>query len=145
MKVSHTKSLEEINITPLTDIFLVLLIIMMVVAPLYNDSTLIIGVQSAQESTSSEPVDQDDTKSIFIDIDASGVFSVDGAVISPDLLTSTLTQAVPLKPNGVIVTSHADAPFESMAKAMDAAQAAKATNVTVVEATSEETEVPPAN
>ena len=49
MKLKRRDAFNEINITPLTDIFLVLLIIMMVVAPLLDQQGLNLLVPSNVE------------------------------------------------------------------------------------------------
>lgn len=55
--------MDEINITPLTDIFLVLLIIMMVVAPMLQFQGLLTNLGSAAASSSQG---EDDEFSVFI-------------------------------------------------------------------------------
>ena len=50
MSVKRRKEFSDINITPLTDIFLVLLIIMMVVAPLLDQQGLNLVVPDRVEA-----------------------------------------------------------------------------------------------
>ena len=60
-------SFNEINITPLTDIFLVLLIIMMVIAPMLDQQGLNLMVPQKVESES-----QDQPKTINILVSSNG-------------------------------------------------------------------------
>ena len=65
---------NEINITPLTDIFLVLLIIMMVIAPMLDQQGLNLTVPEnvAQEQQNKE------TKIMTVLVDAGDKFFLDG-------------------------------------------------------------------
>lgn len=74
----------EINITPLTDIFLVLLIIMMVVAPTFqsNDNSI-----SVPEINSGVAIEQ---KNATVSVTKEGLMYINGKEIKPDSLTSEL-------------------------------------------------------
>ena len=80
----------EINITPLTDIFLVLLIIMMVIAPTFqsNDSSI-----KMPEINSGLTVEQ---KNATISVTKEGLFFVNGTQIQEDDLYN---QLIALKPS----------------------------------------------
>ena len=121
---------NEINITPLTDIFLVLLIIMMVVAPMLNTSGLKLSVPTVSES----PDQKTDPKTIDLAISAEGAYTVEGQNIEPILLNSKLRQLSTSNPDGVIIKTNTDATHERLTFAMDAAQSAGITKVAVMAA-----------
>lgn|SRR5574344_355018 len=74
----------EINITPLTDIFLVLLIIMMVVAPTFQSNDNSISVPEINSGVSIEQ--QNATVSVTKD----GLMYINGKQIKPENLTNEL-------------------------------------------------------
>jgi len=118
---------NEINITPLTDIFLVLLIIMMVVAPMLDTKGLKVSVPSVgpAQDVKEEP------KTIQLNISAGGEYSIDGAAVTPFLLSTKLRELKAEKPDGLIIKTNPDATHESLTAAMDAAQSAGISKVAV--------------
>jgi len=68
---------NDINVTPLTDVFLVLLVIMILIAPLIDKSELKIKPPETQHAKK-----PDESKGIFIDIDREGQIAVNGRAIS---------------------------------------------------------------
>ena len=77
---------NEINITPLTDIFLVLLIIMMVIAPMLDQQGLNLTVP---ENVAQEQV-QKETKIMTVMVDAGDKYYIDGSEIPASELESTI-------------------------------------------------------
>src|SRR5271156_5774545 len=76
------RPLSEINVTPLVDVMLVLLIIFMVTAPLMSSA-----VNVDLPKANATPINQDSTP-ITVSVDASGkVFLQDTEVQLPDLVT----------------------------------------------------------
>lgn len=71
----------DINVTPLTDVFLVLLVIMILVAPLVNTSVLKVDPPAANSSASPPPPDKEDK--IDVEVSAEGVVTVNKTPISP--------------------------------------------------------------
>jgi biopolymer transport protein ExbD/biopolymer transport protein TolR len=67
---------SDINVTPLTDVFLVLLVIMILIAPLIDKSELKIKPPETKNAKK-----DDESKAIFIDIDKLGNIAVNGRVI----------------------------------------------------------------
>lgn len=67
---------NEINVTPLTDVFLVLLVIMILIAPLIDKSELKIKPPETQHAKK-----DDASKGIFIDIDKEGQIAVNGRAV----------------------------------------------------------------
>ena len=65
------QTFDEINVTPLTDVFLVLLVIMILIAPLIDKSDLKIQPPETYNAKKS-----DESRAIFIDIDKNGSIAV---------------------------------------------------------------------
>jgi biopolymer transport protein ExbD/biopolymer transport protein TolR len=145
MKPSHRELFNEINITPLTDIFLVLLIIMMVVAPMLDyralDMTLSAGAPSDEKP-------KEDTTHLRLNVLADGQYTVDGSSVDQADLVSTLRTRGAEKPDGVIIEVDPESNHASLAHAIDSVQMAGIQQVSVIEsspATSEAApEAPPA-
>jgi biopolymer transport protein ExbD len=79
--------LSEINVTPLVDVMLVLLVVFIVTAPLLTNSIPI-------NLPKTEAVAPPDTKNpVVISIDKQGKLFIDKDEISPDTLESSLFQA----------------------------------------------------
>ncbi len=66
----------EINVTPLTDVFLVLLVIMILIAPLIDKSDLKIKPPETRNAKK-----DDESKAIFIDIDKEGQIAINGKFV----------------------------------------------------------------
>lgn len=70
---ASTGNFEEINVTPLTDVFLVLLVIMMLIAPLMDKSDLKIKPPDTRNAKK-----DDESRGIIIDIDKEGHVDFNG-------------------------------------------------------------------
>ena len=80
---------EEINVTPLTDVFLVLLVIMILIAPLIDKSELenkTTGDHKRQKIRSS--------KAIFIDVDKQGQIAINGKFMDKGASSDILQQKI---------------------------------------------------
>lgn len=71
------KTFSEINITPLTDVFLVLLIIMILIAPLINQSSLKVEPPVAQHGKAEQQ-----NKTITVEVSKEGIIAVNGVKVS---------------------------------------------------------------
>lgn len=110
----------EINITPLTDIFLVLLIIMMVIAPSFQSIDQDINIP---EINSGVAVEQ---KNAEISVTKQGNYYINGRPISSDNLVEELTQLKPtLEKPEVVVKADTDTKSSEIQKIMKAAQEAE--------------------
>lgn len=79
----------EINVTPLTDVFLVLLVIMILIAPQANQTILKVEPPT---KPSPVPLTQDKSKNISVDVLSSGVVKInDNNLNSPDSMTIAQT------------------------------------------------------
>jgi len=118
----------EINVTPLTDVFLVLLVIMILVAPLVNISVL--KVDPPQQSSAKPNPEPEKGPKIDVDVSADGIVKVNNMPVSPvdtptiqkviqDEQTKAGTQDIPLN-----LSSDADALQKHVVAVMDAAAGA---------------------
>ncbi len=120
--------INEINITPLTDIFLVLLIIMMVVAPMLDYPGLNLSVPSmgADADTTEEP------KTVNVIITQSDAFFINGEEVELTQITGLVRKFAKDKPDGVVIQANPEASHNAMTQVMDAAQRAGITKMAVV-------------
>ena len=109
----------EINITPLTDIFLVLLIIMMVVAPTFQSGDSAISVPEINSGISVEQ------KNATVAITKEGNYYINGKPITSDVLVAELEQLKPLlEKKEVVVKADKDTKSKEIMSVMNAAQSA---------------------
>ncbi len=120
---------NEINITPLTDIFLVLLIIMMVIAPMLDQQGLNLTVPEnvAQEQQ------QKETKIMTIMVDSGDRFFLDGTEVSADKLENAIKSQASDYPDGLLIKTDADSSHGAMVKVMDCARNSGITSISVDE------------
>src|SRR5437868_4185795 len=71
----------DINVTPLTDVFLVLLVIMILVAPLVNMSVLKVDPPSASSNT--KPQEEDKGPKLKVEVSKDGIVTVNDAAVTP--------------------------------------------------------------
>ncbi len=120
---------NEINITPLTDIFLVLLIIMMVIAPLLDQQGLNLTVP---ENVAEEQV-QKDTKILTVDVTSDNRYYIDGQEVSADTLEQTLKAQVKDFPDGLMIQTDGNSTHGAVVKVMDSARNSGFTSISVSE------------
>ena len=110
----------EINITPLTDIFLVLLIIMMVVAPTFQSNDNAINIP---EINSGVAIEQ---KNVTVSVSKEGNLYVNGKPITEEQLTDELIalKSTLEKPE-VVVKADEQVKSSEIMKIMNAAQDAE--------------------
>jgi biopolymer transport protein ExbD len=122
------QTFDEINITPLTDIFLVLLIIMMVIAPMLDQNGLKLLLPTAQETK-----DNKESKLITLDIDKSNKYFIDGKEINTSILLSTLQNSAKTKKDGLLIQADSDSEHGAVVKVMDSAKTAGISSISVIE------------
>jgi biopolymer transport protein ExbD len=116
---TQVKTFSDINITPLTDIFLVLLIIMMVVAPLMNQSDPSIKVPSVTSGSNVEP------NRSTVEINQSGQFFVNGkAATEAELATRIKADAPNYKEPNLVIRGDKKTPSRAIVQVMQAAREA---------------------
>jgi len=117
---------SEINITPLTDIFLVLLIIMMVVAPTFQSDNANINVPEINSGLTVEE------KSATVAITKDGDMYLNGQAITIDELTQALVDLKPsLNKAEVLVKADTAAKSRDIMQVMRAAKDADYEKLTV--------------
>lgn len=120
-------TMSEMNITPLVDVMLVLLVIFMVTAPLMD---MRIGMGLSQESRRTPPprVERE------LQVEPGDLFRLDGVAMTPAALERALAEWNLVQPEGVLkLAVSADADYQSAATAMAAAQRAGIENIGLLE------------
>ncbi len=114
------KLFTEINITPLTDIFLVLLIIMMVIAPSFQSMDNAISIP---EINSGIAIEQ---KNATVSLTKEGLMYLNGRQIDSDNLVSELVNLKPtLEAPDLVVKADESVKSSEIMKVMNAAQDAE--------------------
>jgi biopolymer transport protein ExbD len=116
---------NEINVTPLVDVVLVLLIIFMVVTPLMEkDLAVRIPALEKVQTTVDVPPDQ-----IVVRVKSSGAFELNGEETAPsDYIAALKKRLLPRAAidRVVFVTPEDDAPYKKLVEALDGARNAGA-------------------
>ncbi len=116
------QTFNEINITPLTDIFLVLLIIMMVIAPMLDQQGLNLSIPDYVEKTDNTP---DENKNLTVTVTEDNRYIIDDAEISQNSLASTLKEkSRELKESGggLMIEADGNSDHGAVVKLMDTAR-----------------------
>ena len=107
------KIMAEINITPFTDVVLVLLIIFMIATPFIYQSSM--NVQLPQASKTEET-----TRDLIVTINSRGEVFLDNARMDLNSLKTKLLSAVRSKPNtSVIINGDKNVRYDSVIQVMD--------------------------
>lgn len=122
--MSSKSVINEINITPLTDIFLVLLIIMMVVAPMLEYPGISLAVPSIgpDQETTEEPK----TMTVWVDKDGAYYWKDVASENRVDVMTLArrLRESKEEAKDGLVIQVNPEATHESMTRVMDLGQQA---------------------
>jgi biopolymer transport protein TolR len=106
---------SDINVTPLVDVMLVLLIIMMIVAPLLQQGVSL--TLPVANNSSEKPETQEDT---VVAITADGRFHVNGTAVQEGDLRRRVEEALEQKKQRIlIIRADEDAEYGSVMQAMD--------------------------
>ncbi|MBI3986241.1 MAG: biopolymer transporter ExbD [Lentisphaerae bacterium] len=111
--------MAEINMIPLIDVALVLLIIFMVMTPYLAQSQIKIKLPPAKATEPSPPRDQ----MIEVQVEKNGVISLDGKAVRRDALESALKSKLldpELQP--LVIMADQDVPFQYVVVVVDAAK-----------------------
>lgn len=111
---------NEINITPLTDIFLVLLIIMMVIAPMLDKQGISLTVPENVEQSQIDK--QPQILTVFVT--NSDKYFINNEEISSDNLKQVLTTEMKNYPDGLMIQADGSSSHGAVVKLMDSARAA---------------------
>jgi biopolymer transport protein TolR len=111
--------ISGINITPFTDVVLVLLVIFMIATPLLIRSEIKVNLPRTATADSAAQ------KSIILTVDAAGNVFVDGARVALAQLAPTLTAALRTRPNApVIVMGDRDVRYDLVVRVLEIARTA---------------------
>ena len=119
---------SEINITPLTDIFLVLLILLMVIAPMLDSK----GISLATPTAKALATQSTDPKTIDLTVDASGGYTVNGASLTADQLKATFTKEKENSPDGIVIRVAPQTKHSAVVRALDAVSQSGIKKVAIV-------------
>lgn len=121
-------SFNEINITPLTDIFLVLLIIMMVIAPLLDQQGLNLTVPSLVEENQIK-----ESKILEVNVSNDDRYFIDNEEIPVSEMENVLKEKAPNFPDGLLIVSAEDTTYDSVVRLMDIARNSGVKNISMSE------------
>lgn len=124
----NREGFNEINITPLTDIFLVLLIIMMVIAPLLDQQGLNLTVPDMVEQ---QQIKESKTMTIAVTNDNKYIFN--GQEIATNELEALIKDKAKDLPDGLLIQAAPDATHGAVVKLMDSARNSGVTNISMSE------------
>ena len=118
----------DINVTPLVDVMLVLLIIMMLIAPLLQQG---VAVQMPEASNTGEKPDTQDQT--VVAIDSRGQFYVNAIPVTPDDLVPRVQRVLEDKKEKIVyLKGDKDAKYEKIMDVMDAFRKAQIENIALI-------------
>ncbi|MFY2764024.1 ExbD/TolR family protein [Arenimonas sp. MALMAid1274] len=125
---SNTDTMSDINITPLVDVMLVLLVIFMVTAPMLDFRNSLRLPHGVPPERVVEP------ETLQLQVDPGDLFRLEGEAMTPVALQARLAQWRQAQPDGVLkLEVNADADYQSAATAMAVARRAGIDNIGLVE------------
>ncbi len=128
MSAKNKKTFNEINITPLTDIFLVLLIIMMVIAPMLDQQGLSLAVPNEQEVKNPKK-----SKLITINVSDKDSYMYNGSELKYEKLVFLIKEESKEKKDGLLIQASENSSHGAVVKLMDAARNAGVNNISISE------------
>ena len=123
------QTFNEINITPLTDIFLVLLILMMVIAPILDQQGLSLAVPEYVEQ---KQINQEN-KILNIEVTQDDKFVVNNSEVSQDDLFRVIKEQSEAFKDGILIQANGKSSHQSVVKVMDTARNAGVQSISIVE------------
>ncbi|MCD8025165.1 MAG: biopolymer transporter ExbD [Candidatus Gastranaerophilales bacterium] len=124
------QTFNEINITPLTDIFLVLLIIMMVIAPMLDQQGLKLSIPEYVEQKQEQT---EESKILTVVVDENNNYLIDGMQISAKNLAGEIKERSKTLTDGLMIEVDGNSEHDSVVKLMDAARNAGVTAISVTQ------------
>ena len=110
---------NEINITPLTDIFLVLVIIMMVIAPMLDKQGISLTVP---ENVEQSQTDDKEPQILTIHVTQNDKYYINNEEVSPDILGTVLSTEIKNYPDGLLIQADGNSSHGAVVKLMDKAR-----------------------
>ena len=119
---------SDINVTPLVDVMLVLLIIMMLIAPMLQQGVAVQMPEAA--NTGEKPDTQDQT---VVAIDSRGAFYVNALPVTPDNLIPQVQRVLEGKTEKIVyLKGDKDAKYSAIMNVMDALRKAQIENIALI-------------
>ena len=125
------QTFNEINITPLTDIFLVLLIIMMVIAPMLDQQGLKLAIPEFVEQKNNQ--DNEESKIITVTVDENNNYIIDGATVSENNLGPKIKELSNTYKDGLMIQASGNSEHGAVVKLMDIARNSGVTSISITE------------
>lgn len=111
------KLVSEINITPFTDVILVLLVIFMVTTPLISQSTIKVKLPEAK---SGQPLENEHHSKAYVTINNEGLLYLDDKIVTRKDLRERLALLHTKNPDmGVILRADRSARFKDIVEVLD--------------------------
>ena len=118
----------DINVTPLVDVMLVLLIIMMLIAPMLQQGVAVTLPEAS--NTGEKPDTQDQT---VVAIDSRSKFYVNALPVAPEDLVPRVQRALEDKKEKIVyLKGDKDAKYEAIMDVMDAFRKAQIENIALI-------------
>ena len=127
--MAQRKTFNEINITPLTDIFLVLLIIMMVIAPLLDQQGLNLAVPNLVEVQD----EIKDAKLVKVLVSDENQYFLNDVEIPVNEIGKAIAEQAVENPDGLLIMTQDNATHGAVVKLMDEARNNGVTNISITE------------
>jgi len=127
-RVQRPELITKVNVTPIIDVALVLVIILLVTAPMMAVADLPVNLPEARTR------EAEDERNVSITVTTAGEFAVDERTITSEQLRSTLAERLAEPGNdGVLVVVRADSgvPFATVRHTLDDARAAGAKRLAI--------------
>jgi biopolymer transport protein TolR len=119
---------SQINVTPLVDVMLVLLIIMMLIAPMLQQGVAVTLPESVHRTD--KPDTQDQT---VVAVDAINHYYVNAIPVTKDDLVTRVTTALEDKKEKIVyLKGDKDAKYSAIMEAMDALRKAQIENIALI-------------
>ena len=113
------EAFSEINITPLTDIFLVLLIIMMVIAPMLDKQGISLTVPENVEQTQ---IDEKEPQILKVVVTQGDKYYINNEEVLSDSLGTILSKEIKDYPDGLLIQADGSSSHGAVVKLMDKAR-----------------------
>ena len=125
--VEENPTMMRINVTPIIDVALVLVIILLITAPMISAAKMEIELPTAQTRAGEEQ------QQLSITISSDGELAIDDDLISAPMLSSQLRERVAAADGAVLVVVRADAgtPYPLVKTVLEEARAAGAQRIAI--------------
>jgi biopolymer transport protein TolR len=137
-RASHPEAITKINVTPIIDVALVLVIILLVTAPMMSVADLPVDLPSARTR------EAEDERNLSVTVATDGSMAVDNQIVTKETLGPVLAKRLAEPGNKdvlVIVRADTNTPYTDVRQVLDRARLAGATRLAI--ATKQRTEGKP--